>query len=493
VLSFGVTISNVDYTDYKLANTEWSLLESYGFGSIERIFQKINWYDTEERKELLDYLFAARLAVFTFVDWVDRTYVENSWISSLAAAFGVNIRLADLVNQVFDISGFVLSSIRDELNKAWEGVKSAGEFISNFAVDLIFQGISQGLNSFSFAIGKIMQLFMTDLGVEMNDFTRFILPESEIEIGLMKNDTDLILKTGIFDLSIFKFFEGVLDNIEINGNELTHAGFGGGVNPPPIPSLDFHPYFADVDWTYVFMVLAKEMILTLAFTIWQALYVAQKKLLAMASYISMLTASFITSNLIAKKIKEDTSLSYDQKVATIHAIFDIHLDFAICTSIDTIIEILTRLKNNWLGKNVEKINAGLVVASTLLLEFVRWDLFELLSGYNGHSFPQSPISQIASVLINSLLAVIGGKQSSFLFGDGLSVLTNITEILAIIMIPGVKSFKDLNELFRTLDFANQGKVPTPFTFGFDIVLYGGLLSIYHGLLTFKWARYANFL
>jgi hypothetical protein len=209
-----------------------------------------------------------------------------------------------------------------------------------------------------------MQLFMTDLGVEMNDFTKFILPESEFEIGLMKNDTDLILKTGIFDLSIFKFFEGVLDNIEINGNELTHAGFGGGVNPISIPSLDFHPYFADVDWTYVFMVLAKEMILTLAFTIWQALYVAQKKLLAMTSYIMMLTASFITSNLIAKKIKEDTSLSYDQKVATIHAIFDIHLDFAIGTSIDTIIEILSRLKNNWVGKKLDNINAGLVVAST---------------------------------------------------------------------------------------------------------------------------------
>jgi hypothetical protein len=80
----------------------------YGFGSIERI---INWFGTEERKDLmanivlnntafasklgygnetgtLDYAFVAKLAVLTFADWVDITYVENSWIGNMAAGLG---------------------------------------------------------------------------------------------------------------------------------------------------------------------------------------------------------------------------------------------------------------------------------------------------------------------------------------------------------------------------------------------------------------------
>jgi hypothetical protein len=61
------------------------------------------------------------------------------------------------------------------------------------------------------------------------------------------------------------------------------------------------------------------------------------------------------------------------------------------------------------------------------------------------------------------------------------------------MIPGVKSVKDLNQLFRTLNIYDKKNEAIPFRFSFDIVLYGGLLSIYHGLLAFKWARYVNFL
>jgi hypothetical protein len=191
VLSFQVNFGVGVYTDRRLANTVWSLLESYGFGSIERI---INWYDTEERKELManivlnnkgyaeklgygnetgsmDYLFAARLAVLTFVDWVDREYVENSWISSLAAAFGVNIRLADLVNQVFDISGFVLSSIRDELNKAWEGVKSAGEFIANEVLSTLYKSVELMLKSVLLGFTNVIASFNTNLDIQFEETT----------------------------------------------------------------------------------------------------------------------------------------------------------------------------------------------------------------------------------------------------------------------------------------------------------------------------------
>jgi Tfp pilus assembly ATPase PilU len=50
MLSYTINNGIGTYTEWKLANTVWNLIESYGFGSVERI---INWYDTEERKELM--------------------------------------------------------------------------------------------------------------------------------------------------------------------------------------------------------------------------------------------------------------------------------------------------------------------------------------------------------------------------------------------------------------------------------------------------------
>jgi hypothetical protein len=215
VLSLGLTIASVEYTERKLANTVWNLIESYGFGSVERNLQKINWYDTEERKELManivlnnkgyaerlgygnttgnmDYLFAARLAVLTFVDWVDRTYVDNTWISSLAAAFGVNIRLAELVNQVFGISGFVLSSIRDELNKAWEGIKS----VTGYITDIIFDAIMESV----VLIMKSLLQSMTILFASIFDIN-YSIEENGVSVGgnlleIQYSNRDLTIKMG---------------------------------------------------------------------------------------------------------------------------------------------------------------------------------------------------------------------------------------------------------------------------------------------------------
>jgi hypothetical protein len=239
MLSYTVNYGIGTYTERKLANTVWSLLESYCFGSFERNFLKINWFDTEERKDLManivlnnegyaeklgygnetgsmDYLFAARLAVLTFVDWVDRTYVENTWISSLAAAFGVNIRLADLVNQVFDISGFVLSSIRSQLNNAWEGIKTASSFISNNLILPMINGIVNFLDYLMDAVvaldslSDIFTITKISNGISING-----IPVQIVQNGL---DISIIVDKLIFHLDNFLVFT------EISGFETLSIG-----------------------------------------------------------------------------------------------------------------------------------------------------------------------------------------------------------------------------------------------------------------------------
>jgi hypothetical protein len=214
MLNYTINYGIGTYTERKLANTVWNLIESYGFGSVERNLQKINWYDTEERKELManivlnntgfaeklgygnetgsmDHLFAARLAVLTFVDWVDREYVENSWISSLAAAFGVNIRLADLVNQVFDISGFVLTSIRSQLNKAWEGLKSSSEYIINSVLSVIHNIIIDSIALALEGLLIIMSQFLPEFSYQKTLNSFVIFKDGNILINLSLNaDSD---------------------------------------------------------------------------------------------------------------------------------------------------------------------------------------------------------------------------------------------------------------------------------------------------------------
>jgi hypothetical protein len=75
---------------------------------------------------------------------------------------------------VFDISGFVLSSIRDELNKAWEGVKSAGEFITNSIIKSILDGIITITNTL---ISSLLVLLKQSTNMEIS-----ILPDFEFLI-----------------------------------------------------------------------------------------------------------------------------------------------------------------------------------------------------------------------------------------------------------------------------------------------------------------------
>jgi hypothetical protein len=230
MLSFQVSIAGIIYHDRRLANTVWSLLENYGFGSIERI---INWYDTEKRKDLmanivlnnedyvtklgygnetgtLDYAFVVKLAVLTFADWVDITYVENSWIGNMAAAFDLNIRLADLLNGVFEISGFVLSSIRSQLNNAWEGVKSAGEFI----VDAVIHIILDGFVSIMQTSLETIAIVLSQLIPETISFNNNIMYINDIAFGIKRTPQGIGLIFNDMQLEIINFFKEVDVNVE---------------------------------------------------------------------------------------------------------------------------------------------------------------------------------------------------------------------------------------------------------------------------------------
>jgi hypothetical protein len=116
--------------------------------------------------------------------------------------------LADLVNQVFDISGFVLSSIQNELNKAWEGVKSAGEFIVEtmlitaidayvFIISNIFKTISELINSISPNLG----VTSTTNGMIIGDFEINVYRE-DLNLIVQFNDLKLNFNNFIFDQSI---------------------------------------------------------------------------------------------------------------------------------------------------------------------------------------------------------------------------------------------------------------------------------------------------
>jgi hypothetical protein len=359
MLSYTINYGTGTYTERKLANTVWNLIESYGFGSVERI---INWYDTEERKELManivlnnegyaeklgygsesgsmDYLFAARLAVLTFVDWVDREYVENSWISSLAAAFGVNIRLADLVNQVFDISGFVLSSIRDELNKAWEGVKQAGNFIMDIAFKAILDTVAISTNSLLSGIFHIIKTMSDTISsISINQFVEVESNNQNTEYGLNREDNFLTLKMG----------EEFLDIILGFGSEISLFAGGAELTSDPLTNIfkEIKEYIDEIAiiynlaGKYILMELLKDFVITLSFAIIQSLILVGRVADAYALFISLLSFSIGLSVSIFYTLKNDNDLALEEKLFVNQMLSAFHLDNAFGVGVDSLLNLI---------------------------------------------------------------------------------------------------------------------------------------------------------
>jgi hypothetical protein len=123
----------------------------------------------------------------------------------------LNIRLADLLNDVFDISGFVFSSIRSQLNNAWEGVKSAGEFISNTVSLAIITSIVNSVTNLIFSLGYMIEnLYSSSITVEFTS-NGIIINNSE-KFEIKQDGLEITLFLGTIDINLGNLFKNFIGN-----------------------------------------------------------------------------------------------------------------------------------------------------------------------------------------------------------------------------------------------------------------------------------------
>jgi hypothetical protein len=246
MLSFQVNFGVGVYTDRRLANTVWSLLESYGFGSIERI---INWFDTEERKEMmaavilnddslrqelgygdqgissLNYQAAAKVAILTFANWVWHTYINPTWIKDLwvvvaiVPSFSSTDTLVDVLNKIWNFAGATIANVKNSLTLAWEGVKSAGEFIMDGVLPLIYSSISTAINSLIFSIFTIFDNLINEIEFDIIENKYYLSMNKVINLNSLSDDEGLIVQLNENMLKI----RGPLFNPEFETLSLTFS------------------------------------------------------------------------------------------------------------------------------------------------------------------------------------------------------------------------------------------------------------------------------
>ena len=91
------------------------------------------------------------------------TYVKftyNFWVSALWDAIMGDQTLADVVAGIFTGVTTALETVKKNLNAAWDGIKSAGEFIVDTVWEGILQTIAVSVRALSEAILAILPLFL---------------------------------------------------------------------------------------------------------------------------------------------------------------------------------------------------------------------------------------------------------------------------------------------------------------------------------------------
>ncbi|RMG39277.1 MAG: hypothetical protein D6732_04335, partial [Methanobacteriota archaeon] len=230
-LTFQTTVGWYTYTDKKLADAAWGLLDTYGFGTVEKI---ITWYEDEQRQTMLanvilnddtlknalnygepanggtnelDYKAVAEAGILVFADWVHKTYIQPTALNTLWTAIkGSSYTLTDLVAELFSGLSTVVSTVKAGVSAAWDGIKAGASFILRemfrtmlstlaFAVNSAMKGFASLITALdpSMAVdlsGSTVRINGLQLGVEFsNDVLTFFLGRTISLIDIFGNPT----------------------------------------------------------------------------------------------------------------------------------------------------------------------------------------------------------------------------------------------------------------------------------------------------------------
>ncbi|MHA2170129.1 MAG: hypothetical protein ACXAB7_09580 [Candidatus Kariarchaeaceae archaeon] len=216
------------YKETKLADFVWSLLDEYGFGTIERI---INWFDNEQRKEDLaqliledadlseafnyndvsagdlDYYAVAKAGILLFADYIHDQYISSKswadttwkWLMGRISGFNSSSTLVDIVASIWSLASATITKVKSVATEVWNGVKAVGQFIADFIVMLILDLIADIIVNIIHATGKLLEVAVPEFSISYpSDGVVF----NGDDIKIYRNQKSLNLKLGEFEISL---------------------------------------------------------------------------------------------------------------------------------------------------------------------------------------------------------------------------------------------------------------------------------------------------
>ncbi len=145
---------------------------------------------------------------------------DISWVSALWNAVMGDQTLADVVAGIFTGVTSALQTVKDGLSKAWDGIRSAGQFVTNTVLDAIGSGISSLLNKF---IRVLLISINSVLGTEIraeenllrinNEFYRFAVQfnNSKLNLVIFNSTIALLDLSSMFEVETLGPKEALVD------------------------------------------------------------------------------------------------------------------------------------------------------------------------------------------------------------------------------------------------------------------------------------------
>ncbi len=144
----------------------------------------------------------------------------NFWVSALWDAIMGGQTLADVVAGIFTGVTTALETVKKNLNAAWDGIKSAGQFVTNTVLNAIGSGISSLLNKF---IRVLLISINSVLGTEIraeenllrinNEFYRFAVQfnNSKLNLVIFNSTIALLDLSSMFEVETLGPEEALVD------------------------------------------------------------------------------------------------------------------------------------------------------------------------------------------------------------------------------------------------------------------------------------------
>ncbi len=153
-------------------------------------------------------------------------FTHNLWVSALWDAVMGDQTLVDVVASIFMGMATALQTIKKGLSKTWDGIKDAGQFVSNTVLNTIASAMSTTINLLVTAVSTILSVFLPISMVSIDGIPRISINGQLYDIGFEHRPNQLLFTVNGNSLDLFDLIFSTPDTLSVSFSEFAGPLFG---------------------------------------------------------------------------------------------------------------------------------------------------------------------------------------------------------------------------------------------------------------------------